>query len=453
MFLTDSEFTEKLITKSLISNKKYCQMVISAMDSRLFESSESSIIVTFVKKYFQEYKEIPSKDVILNSIPSSKIETVKFYLEELDNIDFNITSGFDFIVNETDNWLKETALRNAIIDSADIIQSGNKDEFNKIQQLVKEALCKTIKLDLGIDYFNSLGVRLQKIFDSADIRIPTYFPTLDEYLAGGLPPFTFTVGLGRIHGNKSGTMLNISSRQVLHGHNVVLFTLEMSEYAMAQRLDSIYSGIDINRIYTDKKKELVAELAKYKGMENKGQLFIKQFPTGNASVNDFRTYLHELDIRNIKPDIIYCDYVNLMKPSYRNKSESMYADVKRISEELRALSFEFSCPVFSVSQLSKEGSRIDFEEVDFTYVSESMGLAATADAMFILGVDNSKLIYQNELHYKITKNRIGGRVGEINKFLFDPKSLKLYDPTEEQLWFNDAYKSGCEKREIYLPSK
>jgi hypothetical protein len=62
-------------------------------------------------------------------------------------------------------------------------------------------------------------------------------------------------------------MINMASRQVMMGYNVVLFTLEMSQDSTAQRFDSILSGLDINRIYTTKKSELVTKLKEVKATE------------------------------------------------------------------------------------------------------------------------------------------------------------------------------------------
>jgi len=72
----------------------------------------------------------------------------------------------------------------------------------------------------------------------------------------------------------------------------------------------------------------------------------------------------------------------------------------------------------------------------------SMGIASTCDFMGILGSDEDKLLYESEIHYKIAKNRLGGRVGEINKLFMDKRSLKLYDENEFEIWLDDAKRSN-----------
>jgi replicative DNA helicase len=180
--------------------------------------------------------------------------------------------------------------------------------------------------------------------------------------------------------------------------------------------------------------------------ENRGELFIKQFPTGDANTNDFRAYIRELQMRGINPDILYVDYINLMKASYKAGND-LYSSVKRITEELRSLSFEFKLPVISVSQINREGSFVNFKELDFNYVAESHGIPATADFMAILGVNPDSMVYENEIDYKIVKNRLGGRVGEFGKLYLDSKSLKMYDGSEMDLWLEEAEFTGDSRNE------
>ena len=44
--------------------------------------------------------------------------------------------------------------------------------------------------------------------------------------------------------------------------------------------------------------------------------------------------------------------------------------------------------------------------------------------------------------WKIVKNRLGGRVGEMERFYRDQRTLKQYDVLEMEQWIKDASKSG-----------
>jgi hypothetical protein len=196
-------------------------------------------------------------------------------------------------------------------------------------------------------------------------------------------------------------------------------------------------------MYVDKEmtRKLMAEIEKIRVEKKHGQLWIKEFPTGEATILDFKRWIRELKMRGIEIDILYVDYINLMKPSYKEKSD-LYSDVKGIAEELRALSLQFNIPVVSVSQLNREGGLLAFTDVDFNYIAESLGVPATADFMAIFGEDDESMVYESELAYKIVKNRLGGRVGTIGRMFYDTRSLKMYDSEELNLWISDAEKSG-----------
>lgn len=439
----DRRFLEKLIIKGILTDKTFLVLVTSAFEKDYFNNSEVAKIFEIVGKHFDEFKNIPQRDIIINNVENGERSNVNEILEEVESIDYDIANNRDHLLSETNNYLKEQAIKNSIVQSVDIVENNGNPQ--SIKNIIENALCKDLKVDLGLEYFRELGNRLQRIFTTTDVRIPTYYPQFDEFINGGFPPLTLSVIVARIHGFKSNTMANFAARQVLRGKNVALLTLEMSQDMFAQRFDSIYSYLDINRMYLGaNRRRLTDKLAETKATENRGELYIKHYPTGVAKVSDFRKYLRELKMRGIELDIIYVDYINLMKPESSGSSD-LYNKVKGIAEELRALSFEFELPVVSVSQLNREGSFVGFEELDFNYIAESMGLPATCDFLSIYGLDEDKLIYESEVHYKIVKNRLGGRVGEIGKMYFDSRNLKMYDESEIDQWVEDANISGDER--------
>ena len=438
----NSDFVEKIILKGMLSDKDFLILCSSVFESEYFDDPNIGHAFEFCRDYANEYQRIPSRDAIINS--SDSPDEIREVIEEAEQADFNIADSYDFLLNQSNDYLKEKALKRAIIDSVDDVEDS--ERRNSIQKRIENALIKDIKVDLGLKYFEDIGVRLRRIFTTSENRIPTYFDAFDEFINGGFPPYTFNVLTAKIHGGKSNTMANFAARQVANGHNAVVISLEMSEDAFAQRFDGIYTGLDINRMYLgrDIRRELTRKLRIVKENENRGELYIKQYATGDASVVDFRIYLRELALRGVRIDIVYVDYINLMKAAYR-VDNNMYSAIKRISEELRALAFEFNCPFVSVSQLNREGFFTEFSEVNFNHIAESMGIPATADFMAIMGTDEEQMIYESEILYKITKSRIGGRVGEVDRFYLDKRSLKMYDSSEMDLWISDATVSGDER--------
>ncbi len=562
------DFTEKLILKSMLADKNYFFMVSSVFQPDFFQSKLISEVFKISKEHFEKYETNPDLSIIKNSINSELKDEFDILIDDLNQIDFNLADNYKYLIDKTNEYLKEQSMKQAILKSVDII--NNKGNKSLIEELVKNALSKDLMIDLGLNYFSELGSRLKRMFEADKNRIPTYYPQFDEYLNGGFPSFTLNFIIGQIHGWKSASIDNIASRQVLNGHNVVVTTMEMCQDAYAKRFDAVFTSMDINRMYLpESRKKLVKKLKDIKEGDH-GLLFIKHFPTGEATRNDIRAYLRELNIRGIKVDILYVDYINIMKGTL-SSSRNLYESVKSIAEELRSLSFEFNIPVFSVSQLNREGGMISFNDTSFYHISEcldkntivykkdigktrisdinvgdqikgssgyvnvlridlkrkkkykiktksgkeiicsinhkfpsdkgilsisdglrtgdklfvknletnfddkiieiidmdnedllidievdhdhffyandiltknSIGVPATADFMAIFGRNADDMVYENEIHYKIVKNRLGGRIGQVDKFYFDSRSLKMYDVTEIDDWLRDVEISG-----------
>ena len=255
--MIDTDYLLQCMFKTALEDRQYLTTIATVFEPEYFPDAVHAEIFKCLHSHLHEFKEVPQKEIIIKSIPSDVRDSCKLFFDEMDAIDYDPAKNYDWLLEHTNEYLKDRAIKQAVVQSVDIIDEGG--NVGEIKELVEGALCKDIKVQLGLDYWNQLGERLQRIFTATDNRIPTYFPQLDEYLNGGFSAYTLSVFVARIHGFKSNVMANIISRQVMNGHNVGLCTLEMSEDMFAQRFDAIYSMLDINRIYINKKlqKELV----------------------------------------------------------------------------------------------------------------------------------------------------------------------------------------------------
>ena len=132
---------------------------------------------------------------------------------------------------------------------------------------------------------------------------------------------------------------------------------------------------------------------------------IKEFPPSTVTCTVLKAFIKKIVDGGVKIDAIVLDYVNLLTTTTGVNS---YERVKYVTERLRALSYVFSCPVITATQLNRSG----YNEVNpgMETVGESYGLAATADAMFS--------IWQEEedaelglIKLGLMKNRFGPNFG------------------------------------------
>ncbi len=442
--MIDEQYLMVCMLKGMMQDKNYALTISTVFEDKYFDDPSMSEIFTYTKKHVEEHKVLPDMDIVINSVSKDVKDDVISLFNDADSTDFSVSKNYDWLLEETNKYLKDKAIKRAILDGIDLIDSG--DNIQQIRNIIENALCKDIKIDIGLDYFIDLSERLKRILSATDSRVRTYYPTLDDLFNGGYPPYTLNMFIAKIHGHKSNIMSNIISRQIQNGVRVGLASLEMSQDMYAQRFDANLTNLDINRIYINKtlKSKFLKKIKEIKSNIGDGALYLKEYPTGKATVNDFRIWLRELGMRDMLPQIFYCDYISLMK-SESNNSGDLYKDGKAISEELRALGFEFNLPVVTVAQINRSGTFLDFDQLDMNSIGESFGIPATADSMMVQGCDEDDMIYQNELKWKCIKNRLGGMVGGTGKWYYDSRSLKIYDETELDLWIENATESNDDR--------
>src|SRR6056297_1084554 len=274
--IKDTLYLEQCIIKTMLKDDEYAFKVISSFEPDYFDTPGISSIFSSIKNNIKSFGEIPQSSIIINE--SSDVEDVKKILSEIDSFEYDDSKNYQWLMEQTNFYLKDKAIKSAIVQGVDIIENGDNPQI--IREMIETALCKDLKIDLGTDYFDDFGIRMDRIINSNVERIPSYYPELDEYLNGGFVPYTLNVIGAPIHKGKSLLMANMAARQAEHGHNVVLMSMEMSEDVFSQRFDSIYSKTDINRMYVNKttRSLMIKEVAKLIKNQDRGKLFIKEFP-------------------------------------------------------------------------------------------------------------------------------------------------------------------------------
>ena len=229
---------------------------------------------------------------------------------------------------------------------------------------------------------------------------------MDRKLGGGFLELGKALYLfaGETNIGKSIFLGNIACNVASQGKTVVLVSLEMSELMYAKRVSTNLSQVPIaelaNQADTVKQKVLA-----YKQTHPDAKLIIKEFPPNAITVSQLNAYLQKLTHQGIVPDMIVLDYINLLHCSIGNNS---YERVKHASEQLRALSYTYNCPIVTATQINRSG--INIENPGVEHISESIGLAATADCIFSIWQEEG----DNELgviRLGMVKNRYGQNFG------------------------------------------
>ena len=184
-----SEFQTKCIS-SLLSDRQFLERIFEILEPKMFEAEASQWIVEETKKYFKEYKSVPTPavfkfkmDSLTKNIKDEKrAELLKSSIVvQLRGVYQKVTeSDITFIKDEFLTFCINQSMKNAVLESADLVKAG---EYNKIRLVVENALKAGMERDLGHDYVDDVEDRLSELARSC---VPTGIPVLDGLLNGGL---------------------------------------------------------------------------------------------------------------------------------------------------------------------------------------------------------------------------------------------------------------------------
>ena len=254
------------------------------------------------------------------------------------------------------------------------------------------------------------------------IGVPTGFIDLDRLL-GGLQSSDLLIIAGRPGQGKSGFCLSVAKNaSQLHKKHVALFSLEMSNEQLVQRLVAQETGIDSQRLrlanLEDDEWPLFTQSV---SALSDTQIYLDDTPA--ITPLQLRTKCRRLHME-IGLDLIIVDYLQLMSGDRR--IDNRVQEVSYISRNLKALAREINVPVLAAAQLSRAVESRRPPRPILSDLRESGSLEQDADVvLFIYRPDQYEddMSKQNIAEIIVSKHR-NGPVGSI-ELVFRQKLAKF----------------------------
>jgi replicative DNA helicase len=212
--------------------------------------------------------------------------------------------------------------------------------------------------------------------------VPTGFTLLDRLL-GGLQKSDLIILAGRPGMGKTSFALSIAQNAAKrYGARVAVFSLEMSNEQLVQRLLSMETGIDSHRLRLgDVHEEEWPILLEAANLLSSTSIFIDDTPA--ASVTEVRTKARRLYAEH-DLDMILIDYMQLMSGPSGGRNENRQQEISFISRSLKALARELNVPVIALSQLSRAVEARSDKRPMLSDLRESGSIEQDADVVLFI---------------------------------------------------------------------
>tara|TARA_R110001592_G_scaffold114630_2_gene314619 strand:+ start:14557 stop:15921 length:1365 start_codon:yes stop_codon:yes gene_type:complete len=379
------------VISALLTNKDFLVNIHDILDETDFGSDANKWIIKNILSYYAKYHTTPSMDILKVELQKVKNEVLQLSIKEQLRAAYSASSDdLEYVREEFSTFCKNQQLKKALLSSVDLLQAG---DYDSIKLMVEGALKAGQDKKIGHEYIKDVESRYRK---DNRVTIPTPWPQINELIQGGLGNGDFGLIFGNPGGGKSWSLVALGGHAVKLGYNVVHYTLELGEDYVGRRYDAFFTAVPVNKILEEREKvEHVVETLE-------GQLVIKEFAMGRATITTVESHIQKLKSLGINPDLVIIDYVDLLK-SNRNSTDRKF-EIDDIYTSTKGLARELNVPIWSVSQVNRAGSKDDIIEGDKAAGSYDK-MMITDLAISLSRKKEDKVNNTGRLH--IMKNRYG----------------------------------------------
>ena len=324
--------------------------------------------------------------------------------------------------------VEQTSIRRKMLAAANEMARLAYDEGKEVRTILDEAEKSVFGLssrrvrhdlepihDVVGEYYDHLDELSKR--DDEIVGVPTGLADLD-HLLGGLQKSDLNIVAGRPGSGKTGFLLSVAKNAAQKEHkNVAMFSMEMSNQQLVQRLIAQETNIDSHRLRMGKLLDDEWNVfVQAMGVLGDTKIWLDDTPAITPLA--LRTKCRRLHME-YNLDLILVDYLQLMGSDSRN--ENRVQEVSYISRSLKVLARELDVPVLAAAQLSRAVEHREDKRPMLSDLRESGSLEQDADIVMFIhrpDKDNKESPRHNVAELIVSKHR-NGPTGSIETIFLE----------------------------------
>jgi len=398
------------LLNQIVVDKDFSHSIIDVIENNYFENKYFKIIIQMIREYYVKYDHTPSFET-LEQITKSELQQAlasKIVLDTIKKIKDAPIDGVGFVQEKALKFCKQQELQKVMGKAQKIIDGGEFENYDTLEELVKTALQVGAKDTSMLDVFSNLDQVLEEDYRHP---IPMGIPGIDRLLKGGLAKGEIGVILAPTGVGKSTVLTKISNHAFNLGFNVLQIFFEDNPKVIQRKHFTLWTKVHPDDL-SEKKDEVMAKVREIEeSMPNK--LIMKKLPSDTMTMLQIKNQIRKMVSDGIKVDMIVLDYIDCIVPD-----KNLGDEWKSEGSVMRA--FEAMCHEMNiVGWTATQGNRSSISSEVVT--TDQMGGSIKKAQVGHVIISVAKTLQQKELKLAtiaITKSRIGddGVVFENCKF-------------------------------------
>ena len=346
------------LVKCFIEDHQFFMSIEHIVDQNMFTDDTLRRIMGLIKSRYDEtgtvatYRDLDilARTTITDVISVERVIATLLQLKEME------LGGIDIIQRTATKFFRQQNLIKAVNKVQEIIKNGDQKEYDKIEDIVKEALKINDKQDLGYGVFDNMEAALQENYRCA---IPTGADKLDEALYGGLGKGELGIIIAPSSVGKTSATTGFAATAAItktddnnyQGYKVLHIHFEDEDYNMKRKYYAFLTGFDAGDLHLPNVRPYALDIINkhdYKSMIDKNVRLLHPL-SGEMSPTDIKNKIKQFIASGFKPDIVVIDYFECLKLESGTRDDKEYTREGITMRKLEAIAHDFNvalwCPV------------------------------------------------------------------------------------------------------------
>ena len=398
------------LLNQIILDKDFSHSIIDVIEPSHFENKYFKTLLQLVKEYYVKYDCTPSYETLSQMVKSEFPQELmlKILNDTIKQIQTASTEGASFVQEKSLKFCKQQELQKAITKSQKILDSGEFENYDKLEELVRSALQVGESGNKIEDVFQNLEDVLNEDFRHP---IPMGITGIDKLLKGGLAKGELGVILAPTGVGKTTILSKIANTAFNNGYNVLQLFFEDNPKVIQRKHFTMWTGIPPDELPLH--REEVLEKARQVKEEMTNKLFLKKLPSDQFTMTQIKNMIRKMVADGHKIDMIVLDYIDCIVPD-KNMGDEWKSEGS-VMRGYEAMCHELGVVGWTATQGNR--SSISSEVVTTDQMGGSIKKAQVGHVI----ISVAKTLQQKEMNLAtiaITKSRVGkdGVIFENCKF-------------------------------------
>jgi replicative DNA helicase len=398
------------LLNQIILDKDFSHSIIDVIEPSHFENKYFKTLLQLVKEYYVKYDCTPSYETLSQMVKSEFPQELmlKILNDTIKQIQTASIEGASFVQEKSLKFCKQQELQKAITKSQKILDSGEFENYDKLEELVRSALQVGESGNKIEDVFQNLDDVLNEDFRHP---IPMGITGIDKLLKGGLAKGELGVILAPTGVGKTTVLSKIANSAFNNGYNVLQLFFEDNPKVIQRKHFTMWTGIPPDELPLH--REEVLEKARQVKEEMTNKLFLKKLPSDQFTMTQIKNMIRKMVADGHKIDMIVLDYIDCIVPD-RNMGDEWKSEGS-VMRGYEAMCHELGVVGWTATQGNR--SSISSEVVTTDQMGGSIKKAQVGHVI----ISVAKTLQQKEMNLAtiaITKSRVGkdGVIFENCKF-------------------------------------